>query len=160
MRIRRTEAERDGQRPPEGWVYLARSPKYTKTTFTEGYLDKRMNRTNTIAMNQHYVEKIMENPRTSYWNRMFVAEYVISHPERFMPLSDRTDDPELNEFARKKNGNARRDFLEEFRRRYVLRRRPNTFLIETSYRAQRSAACRGGARPIRFHGDISNGSQQ
>ena len=148
MRIRRAEAERGGQKPPEGWIYLARSPKYTKTTFTEGYLNKRMNRTNTIAMNQHYVEKIMENPRTSYWNRMAVAEYVISHPERFMPLSDRTDDPELNEYARKKNGNARRDFLEEFRRRYVLRRRPNTFLIETSYRARRSAACRGGARPV------------
>ena len=120
MRIRRTEAERGGQKPPEGWVYLARSPKYTKTTFTEGYLNKRMNRTNTIAMNQHYVEKIMENPRTSYWNRMAVAEYVISHPERFMPLSDTTDDPELNEFARKKNGNASRSFLSDFRRRYVI----------------------------------------
>ncbi len=160
MRIRRTEAERGCRKPPEGWVYLARSPEYTKTTFTEGYLNRRMSRTNTIAMNQHYVERIMENPRTPYWNRMAVAEYVISHPERFMPLSDRTDDPELNEFARKKNGDARRDFLEEFRRRYVLRRRPNTFLIETSYRARRSAACRDGARPIRIHGDISNGRQQ
>ncbi|MBO4763940.1 MAG: hypothetical protein J5485_04940 [Candidatus Methanomethylophilaceae archaeon] len=88
--------------PPEGWVYFARSPKYTKTTFTEGYLNSRMSRTNTIAMNQHYVERIMENPRTSYWNRMAVAEYVISHPERFTPLSDMTDDPELNEFARRR----------------------------------------------------------
>ncbi len=120
MRIRRTEAERNGQKPPEGWVYLARSPKYTRTAFTEGYLNRRMNRTNTISMNQHYVERIMENPRTSYWNRMFVAEYVMSHPERFTPLSDMTDDPELNEFARKKNGNASRSFLSDFRRRYVI----------------------------------------
>ncbi len=120
MMMRRIDSERNGRRPPDGWVYFAKSPKYTKTTFTEGYLNSRMNRTNTIAMNQHYVEKIMENPRTSHWNRMFVAEYVLAHPERFMPLADMTDDPELNEFVRKKNGNARRDFMSEFRRRYVI----------------------------------------
>ena len=137
MRIRRTDPERDGRIPPEGWVYFARSPKYTKTTFTEGYLNKRMNRTNTIAMNQHYVEKIMENPRTSYWNRMFVAEYVMSHPEKFTPLSDMTDDPEFNEYARKKNGNARHDFFQEFRRRYVVRRCPQPVPIENPYRAHR-----------------------
>ncbi len=80
-----------------------------------------MNRTNTIAMNQHYVERIMENPRTSYWNRMSVTEYVLPHPERFTPLSDMTDDPDLSEYARKKNGNAKADFFQKFRRRYMIR---------------------------------------
>ncbi len=116
MRIRRVDTERGCERPPEGWIYFAKSPKYTKTTFIEGYLSRRMNRTNTIAMNQHYVQKIMDNPRTSCWNRMFVAEYVMAHPERFTLLGDATDDPDFNEYAS-------HDFFREFRRRYAIRRR-------------------------------------
>ena len=53
---------------------------------------------------------------------MLVAECVISHPEGFVPLRNRTDETELNKYARKKNGNARRDFLQEFRGRYVFLR--------------------------------------
>ncbi len=119
MRILRRIPERNGSEAPDGWVTVARSPKYTRGGMTEGYLNRRMNRTNSIALNQRYVETIMENPRTSYRSRKAVVDYVLSHPEKFVPLCDSTGDPELDEYARRRNGNARRRFLDEFRDRYL-----------------------------------------
>ncbi len=85
----------------------------------ESCLNRRMNRTDSIALNQRYVETIMENPRTSYKSRKAVVDYVLSHPEKFVPLCDFTGDPDLDEYARRRNGNAWRRFLDEFRDRYL-----------------------------------------
>ncbi len=119
MRILRRIPDRNGSEAPDGWVTIARSPKYTRGGMTEGYLNRRMNRTNSIALDQHCVETIVENPRTSCRSRRAVVDYVLSHPEKFVPLCDSTGDPGLDEYARRRNGNARRRFLDEFRDRYL-----------------------------------------
>jgi hypothetical protein len=90
-------------RPP-GWVDISGLRTRPRRTITEGYLMQRMNRTNTIAMNQHYVQKILDNKRTPECNRRAVVDFIHDHPDKFMPLCDKTEDQMANEFARKKNG--------------------------------------------------------
>ena len=77
-----------------------------------------MPRTNTIGMNQHYVERIMENPRTPIENKRIAFQYVMDHPDRFMALCDSTDNQEINEWARKKNGNAAFGWVRNFKEKY------------------------------------------
>lgn len=101
---------------PPGWVTL--DPKIShpkRRTMTEGYLNQRLPRNNTVAMNQHYVQKVLDNPRTPAYNRQVVIDYVNDHPDKFMPLCDTTDSPEVNEWARKKNGNAEHGFIARIR---------------------------------------------
>jgi len=74
---------------------------------------------NTIDQNPAYITKILENPKTPQRNRQAVIDYVLDHPNRFRALADRTDDDEFNEWARKKNGNARFGFLLEFKSKYL-----------------------------------------
>ena len=107
-----------GSRYPKGWVRLPTGSNPKKRLLTEGFLNTRMPKTNTIGMNQHYIERLMDNPRTPIENKRIAYRYVIDHPERFMPLSDRTDSSEANEWARKKNGNARFGWVRIFRERY------------------------------------------
>ena len=78
-----------------------------------------MPRGNTVAMNQNYVRKVLENPRTPRENREVVIAYVLNHPEKFTPLADRTDDPVQNEWASKRNGAADFAFMRIFRSRYL-----------------------------------------
>lgn len=108
-------ARQRGSKPPQGWVQLAPGMNPKRRTMTEGYLNQRMPRGNTIAMNQNYVMKVLNNPKTPRENREVVIAYVLNHPEKFTPLADQTDDPVQNEWARKKNGNATRGFIKEFR---------------------------------------------
>ena len=86
---------------------------------TEGYISQRLPRTNTIGMNQNYVLKILDNPRTPECNRRTVIDYVMNHQERFVALADNTDDEEMNEWARKRNGTARFGFMRMFREKYL-----------------------------------------
>lgn len=86
-----------------------------RRTMTEGYLNQRMPRGNTIAMNQNYVMKVLNNPKTPRENRKVVITYILNHPDKFIPLADQTDNPVQNEWARKKNGNADHGFIKEFR---------------------------------------------
>ena len=111
-------AKRKGEKPPNGWVILPPGYNPKRRTMTEGYLNQRMPRTNTIGMNQNYVTKVLNNPRTPRENREAVITYVINHPDRFTPLADMTDDPEHNIWATKRNGTAQHGFMREFRRRY------------------------------------------
>ena len=76
--------------------------------------------TNTVGMNQRYVSKILDNPRTPEENRIAVIRYVLDHPERFTPVSDITVDLETDGWARRRNGDARRGFMRDFRRRYSM----------------------------------------
>ena len=103
---------------PESTVVFARSPKYSGVRMTEGYLNTRMNRYNTISCNQNYVTKVMENPRTSYRNRKAVIDYVLSHPEKFIPYCECTDDPEFNDWAKHRNAGAKAGFLARFKKLY------------------------------------------
>lgn len=90
-----------------------------KRIVTEGYLNQRLPRNNTIAMNQNYVTKVLENPRTPPCNRRVVIDYVNDHPEKFIPLADQTEDDMFNEWARKKNGIIKDGFLSKFKSKYV-----------------------------------------
>lgn len=107
-----------GSTPPQGWVQFAPGMNTKRRTMTEGYLNQRMPRSNTVAMNQNYVRKVLSNPKTPRINREEVIAYVLNHPDKFTPVADMTDDPEQNEWARKRNGAAEHGFIREFRRRY------------------------------------------
>ena len=116
-------SKRRGSRPPDGWVVFSGSARPIKRrAMTEGYISQRLSRNNTIAMNQNYVTKVLDNPRTPSHNRQVVIDYVLNHPEKFTALADNTDDPELNEWAMKRNGGARFGFIPEFRKKYLKRR--------------------------------------
>lgn len=108
-----------GATRPHGWVQLAPNMNPKRRTMTEGYLNQRMPRGNTVAMNQNYVRKVLENPRTPRENREVVIAYVLNHPDKFTPLANRTNDPVQNEWASKRNGTADFGFMKAFRRRYL-----------------------------------------
>lgn len=48
-----------GSSRPQGWVQLAPGMNTKRRTMTEGYLNQRMPRSNTIGMNQNYVTKVL-----------------------------------------------------------------------------------------------------
>lgn len=108
-----------GSSRPQGWVQLAPGMKPKRRTMTEGYLNQRIPRGNTVAMNQNYVNKVLSNPKTPRENREVVIAYVLNHPEKFTPLADRTDVPVQNEWASKRNSNEDFGFMRPFRRRYL-----------------------------------------
>ena len=86
-------SKRKGSVPPIGWVTFMGSARPVKRrTMTEGYISQRLPRNNTIAMNQNYVTKVLDNPRTPNHNRQVVIDYVLNHPEKFTALADNTDD--------------------------------------------------------------------
>ncbi len=103
---------------PQGWVRLPIGSNPKMHLLTEGYLNTRMPRTNTIGMNQHYSENVMDNPKTPIENKRIAYQYVIDHPERFMALCDNTDSPEVNEWARKRNGTASFGWIRMFKDKY------------------------------------------
>jgi hypothetical protein len=107
-----------GKMRPRGLVRLPDGSNPKRRLLTEGFLNTRMPRTNTIAMNQHYIEKVMENPKTPLVNKQAAFQYVLDHPEKFMALCDRTESDEVNEWARKKNGNAAFGWMRMFKDRY------------------------------------------
>jgi len=104
-----------GKKYPLGWVHFAPGINTKRRTMTESYLMQRMPRTNTIAQNQHYVEKVMNNKRTPEYNKNVIRQFVNDHLDKFMALSDRTEDPDLNEWARKKNAGARFGWISWFK---------------------------------------------
>lgn len=103
---------------PLGWVRLPKGSNPKRRALTEGFLNTRMPRTNTIGMSQHYIERIMENPRTPIENKRIAYQYVMDHPERFLALCDRTESSDVNEWARKKNGTAAFGWIKGFKDRY------------------------------------------
>ena len=112
-------ARQRGSKPPQGWVQLAPGMNPKRRTMTEGYLNQRMPRGNTIAMNQNYVMKVLNNPKTPGENREVVIAYVLNHPDKFTPLAQNTGDPIQDEWASKRNGAADFCFMRSFRRRYL-----------------------------------------
>ena len=112
-------AKQRGSKLPQGWVQLAPNMNPKRRTMTEGYLNQRMPKGNTVAMNQNYVSKVLNNPRTPRENREVIIAYVLNHPDKFTPLVETTDDPVHNEWASKRNGAADFGFMKAFRRRYL-----------------------------------------
>lgn len=112
-------AKKRGSQPPVGRVEFAPGMNTKRRTMTEGYLNTRMSRANSIAMNQNYVKRVLDNPRTPRENRDVVIAYVLNHQDKFMPLAENTNDPIQNEWASKMNGPADFGFMRAFRRRYL-----------------------------------------
>ncbi len=73
--------------PPVGWVEFAPDMNPKRRTMTEGHLNQRMTRGNTVAMNQNYVSKVSNNPKTPGDNREVVIAYVLNHSDKFAPLA-------------------------------------------------------------------------
>ena len=90
----------------------------TRRRMTEGYLNTRMNRYNSVETNQNYVTKVMENPRTPEFNRKVIIQYVKDHPEKFIPVADMPDNPDYQYWADARNGNAEKGFYHRFLKRY------------------------------------------
>ena len=91
---------------------------------TEGYINQRLPRNNTIGQNQAYITKVLKNPKTPQCNREVAINYVLDHPNKFMPLADMTFDEEFNEWATKKNGNnVNHDFVRDIERKYLIGRK-------------------------------------
>ena len=107
-----------GSKRPQGWVDMAPGMNTKRRTFTEGYLLQRMPRTNSIGMNQKYVEKVLNNPRTPEYNRRFILQFVYDHPEKFLPLSEQTEDPDFNDWAKKVNSGAKHGWIEWLRKNH------------------------------------------
>ena len=82
-----------------------------KRRMTEGYINQRLPRTNTIGTNQAYIRKVLENPRTSEHNKAVCVQYVRDHPERFTPYALNPEDPEYNRWAISRNGDAIQGFV-------------------------------------------------
>ena len=112
-------ARQRGSKPPLGCVQLAPNMNPKRRTMTEGYLNQRMPRGNTVAMNQNYGSKVLSNPRTPRENREVVIAYVLNHPDKFTPLAEKTGDPVQDEWASKRNGATDFGFMKSFRRRYL-----------------------------------------
>ena len=113
---------KNGSKPPQGWIDLRGMMGPSRRMMTEGYISQRLPRTNTIGMNQNYVLKILDNPRTPECNRRAVIDYVLTHQDKFIALPDNTDDEEMNEWAKKRNGSARFGFMRMFKEMYLSRR--------------------------------------
>ena len=76
-------------------------------------LDRKFPKTNTIAMSQHYMIKLLENPNTSAADRRVAVSYIRDHPQIFTARPENTGNPISDEAARKINGNrAVQSFLD------------------------------------------------
>ncbi len=75
-------------------------------------LDRKFPKSNTIAMSQHYMVRLLSNPYTSYGDRRTALAYIRDHPERFTAYPEDTGNPVADEEAKKRNGNgAVEDFI-------------------------------------------------
>lgn len=101
-----------GSKRPQGWVDTTQITGTTVRRITPGYISQRLPRTNTIAMNQAYIRKIITNPRTPQCNRDAAIQYVMDNPDRFTPRSTNTGDLVFDECNLRRNGSADRNFIE------------------------------------------------
>ncbi len=83
---------------PARWAPIPSGSNKRRLLF-ESLLNSRLSRSNTIAMNQHYIENVMENPKTPIESKRIAFQYVMDHPERFLMLNERRGSDELNEWA-------------------------------------------------------------
>ena len=100
-----------GSKRPQGWVDTSQITGTTVRRITPGYINQRLPRTNTIAMNQAYIRKIITNPRTPQCNRDAAIQYVLDNPDKFIPRSTNTGDSSFDEHNFRSNGYADYNFI-------------------------------------------------
>ena len=89
---------------PEGWVDTSPLTGTSVRRITPGYISQRLPRTNTVAMNQAYIRKIITNPRTPQCNRDAAIRFVIDNPDRFTTRPTNTGDPVFDDHNRRRSG--------------------------------------------------------
>ncbi len=80
---------------------------------TFAMLDGKFPKSNTIAMCQHYMERLLSDPDLSYTDRRTAIDYIYAHRHRFTALPTDTGHFVQDEINRKLNGNnVVEDFFE------------------------------------------------
>ncbi|MDY0236635.1 MAG: hypothetical protein RBR71_11425 [Gudongella sp.] len=100
---------------PIGWVYI-------DTRVCKGLTVQRLRskfpRSNTIAQNQHYIQRLMDNPKTPVADKRLAYQFVTDNPDIFTALAEDTDSKEINLWAMKKNAGASFSWMKDFVCRY------------------------------------------
>ena len=90
---------------PLGWVDISKITGPAVRKIDDGYIRQRLLRNGmNISLNQSYITKIIENPRTPECNRRAAIKFVDDHPEYFIPRPTNTEDSQLNHHNRIVNG--------------------------------------------------------
>ena len=82
----------------------------------DGYIRQRLALSKSnIAYNQHYIERILNNPKTPKCNREAAIKFVKDHPDYFIPRPTDTPFEDLNRHNSIINGdNPDRKFISRF----------------------------------------------
>ena len=102
-------------KPPSGWVDTSAFTGPSVRRITPGYISQRLPRTNTVAMNQAYIRKVITNPRTPQCNRDAAIKFVLDNPDRFTPRPTDTGVSLYVDYNHKKNGGADPCFVSRIR---------------------------------------------
>lgn len=102
-------------KPPSGWVDTSAITGPSVRRITPGYISQRLPRTNTVAMNQAYIRKVITNPRTPQCNRDAAIQFVLDNPDRFTPRPTDTGVSLYDDYNHKKNGGADPCFVSRIR---------------------------------------------
>ena len=100
---------------PSGWVDTSAITGPSVRRITPGYISQRLPRTNTVAMNQAYIRKVISNPRTPQCNRDVAIQFVLDNPDRFTPRPTDTGVSLYDDYNHKKNGGADPCFVSRIR---------------------------------------------
>ena len=102
-------------KPPSGWVDTSAITGPSVRRITPGYISQRLPRTNTVAMNQAYIRKVITNPCTPQCNRDAAIQSVLDNPDRFTPRPTDTGVSLYDDYNHKKNGGADPCFVSRIR---------------------------------------------
>lgn len=101
---------------PSGWVDISKITGPVVRSLDDGYIRQRLALSKSnIAYNQHYIDKILNNPKTPKCNREAAVQFVKDHPDYFIPRPTNTGCEELNRHNEIINGdNPDRKFISRF----------------------------------------------
>ena len=101
---------------PRGWVDISKITGSVVRRLYDGYIRQRLALSKSnIAYNQHYIERILNNPKTPKCNREAAIEFVKDHPDYFTPRPTDTPFEDLNRHNPVINGdNPDKKFLSRF----------------------------------------------
>ena len=107
---------KSGKPIPRGWVDISKITGPVVRRLDDGYIRQRLALSKSnIAYNQHYIEKILNNPKTPKCNREAAIKFIKDHPDYFTPRPTDTPFEGLNRHNSVINGdNPDKKFLSRF----------------------------------------------